>query len=262
MPKNTLRLVPSLILLGLLTACGAPATQTSTTTDAAPVEEVKLTGREKDIDYLVKIGLMRGHLIVAEELLKRREPAAAAPHFGHPVEEIYLDIEPQLKERQVKEFKTPLLQLQDLVKFSPDSPELLTNLTAARQGLEAASASVAERNTIPVVLQVMDGLLAAAAAEYGSAITGDKIAARIEYEDSRGFILYADQLFTTLTPELTKADPQAAQQIAANLTRLKTAWPTIDTPAKPVLTATEVRSAVQAIGTAAQKVAALLPAQP
>lgn len=326
MSKSTL--LGTFVLIGLLTACGAPTTQAPTTTgmahtatgggrkvnintavltqldrfegelgipalsnqiqaarpyaspeelvskkvlsaeqyerikDQVTVEEVELTGQAKDVDYLIKLGLMRGHLIVAEELLKRREPAAAAPHFGHPVEEIYLDIEPQLAERQVKEFKTPLLQLQDLVKFSPNSPELSTNLSAARQGLDAASVVVSERNATPVVLQVMSGLLEAAAAEYGAAIADDKIAARIEYEDSRGFVLYADQLFTALTPELKQADPQAVQQVAAGLARLKTAWPTIDAPATPVLTAAEVRSSVQAIGAATQKVAFLPPAQP
>ena len=55
-----------------------------------------------------KLGLMKGHLLVAQELLNQNQPKQAEPHIGHPVEEIYVDVEDQLNERKVKEFKTTL----------------------------------------------------------------------------------------------------------------------------------------------------------
>ena len=84
--------------------------------DLVTIEDIKLTGEAKDVDYMIKLGLMKGHLIVAKELLDLQKPDQAEPHIGHPVEEIYADVEEQLKERNVKEFKTQLVALQDLVK--------------------------------------------------------------------------------------------------------------------------------------------------
>ena len=49
------------------------------------VEEVVLTGEAKDIDYITKLGLMKGHLLVAKELLDQNQPKQAQPHIGHPV---------------------------------------------------------------------------------------------------------------------------------------------------------------------------------
>jgi hypothetical protein len=37
--------------------------------DLLTIEEIALTGVEKDVDYMVKLGLMKGHLFVAKELL-------------------------------------------------------------------------------------------------------------------------------------------------------------------------------------------------
>ena len=75
--------------------------------DLVTVEDVVLTGVAKDVDYMVKLGLMKGHLYVAKELLDQNQPKQAEPHIGHPVEEIYVDLEEQLNERKAKEFKTP-----------------------------------------------------------------------------------------------------------------------------------------------------------
>ena len=58
--------------------------------------------------------LMRSR--TAYTLLDKNEPKQAEPHIGHPVEEIYADVEDQLKERNVKEFKSTLDGLHDLVK--------------------------------------------------------------------------------------------------------------------------------------------------
>ena len=67
--------------------------------DMVTIEEVVLTGEAKDVDYMVKLGLMKGHMYVAKELLDLNKPDQAEPHIGHPVEEIYADVEEQLKER-------------------------------------------------------------------------------------------------------------------------------------------------------------------
>ena len=46
-----------------------------------------------DVDFLFRLGMLEGHLIVGHDLLQAGQPALAAPHFGHPVRELYDDIE-------------------------------------------------------------------------------------------------------------------------------------------------------------------------
>ena len=106
--------------------------------DMVTVEEVVLTGEAKDVDYMTKLALMKGHLLVAEELLKENQPKQAEPHIGHPVEEIYVDIEEQLNERKVKQFKEDLVKLTELVKFRPQDEKVATNLTVAMSDIDTA----------------------------------------------------------------------------------------------------------------------------
>jgi hypothetical protein len=74
---------------------------------------------------------MKGHLFVAKELLDLKKPIDAEPHIGHPVEEIYSDVSEQLTERKVKEFKTTLTTLEDLVKAgAKDQTKVSTNFTS------------------------------------------------------------------------------------------------------------------------------------
>src|SRR6185295_18302642 len=92
--------------------------------DQLSVQDVVLTGEAKDIDYLVKLGLMKGHMIVAGELIALGRLKDAEPHIGHPVEEIYIDVEDQLTERKVPQFKDQLIQLQDRIKTNKNSAEI------------------------------------------------------------------------------------------------------------------------------------------
>jgi len=39
---------------------------------------------------------MKGHLIVAKELMAQGNYKQAEPHIGHPVEELYADVEGEL----------------------------------------------------------------------------------------------------------------------------------------------------------------------
>uniref|UniRef100_UPI00286B0DE7 ComEA family DNA-binding protein n=1 Tax=Chamaesiphon sp. VAR_48_metabat_135_sub TaxID=2964699 RepID=UPI00286B0DE7 len=145
--------------------------------DLVTIEDVVLTGIEKDADYMVKLGLMKGHLFVAKELLDLKKPKEAEPHIGHPVEEIYTDVADQLNERKVKEFKTTLIALEDMVKAgAKDMPKVTTNLNASQTSIDLAIAALpdAQRKNPTFVLQVINGLLDTANSEYGAAITDGK----------------------------------------------------------------------------------------
>lgn len=224
--------------------------------DMVTVEDIVLTGEAKDVDYMSKLGLMKGHLLVAKELLDAQLPKQAEPHIGHPVEEIYVDVEDQLNERKVPEFKKTLISLQDLVKSNSKNAKVATNFEQSMQSVDQAIQVLPEqeRQSPQFVLQVVNELLDAANSEYGAAIANGKIAAVIEYQDSRGFVNYADTLLGQISDPLKKSNPEAQKAIADSMTQLKTAWPSAQAPTKPVMTPDLVSQLIKTIEQNAQKV--------
>ena len=225
--------------------------------DLVTIEDIVLTGIEKDADYMVKLGLMKGHLFVAKELLDLKKPKDAEPHIGHPVEEIYTDVADQLTERKVKEFKTTLISLEDLVKAgAKDNNKVTTNFKESMVSIDGAIAAIPEtqRKSPTFVLQVINGLLDTANSEYGAAISDGKFKAAIEYQDSRGFITYTNMLYQGIAPIMAKDHPAAHKTITEQLKQLTTAWPAAMPPTTPVKTPAEVAKLVTTIEQTTQKV--------
>ncbi|MGM3306361.1 helix-hairpin-helix domain-containing protein [Anabaena sp. WFMT] len=227
------------------------------------VQEVVLTGEAKDVDYMTKLGLMKGHLLVAKELLDQNQPKQAEPHIGHPVEEIYVDVEDQLNERKVKEFKTTLVSLQDLVKSNAKSAKLKTDFVASVQSVDGAIAALPadQRNQPRFVLQVINGLLDAANSEYGAAvakptegIANGKISAPIEYQDSRGFVVYSNELYQGISSQIAQDNPEAHKAIDTALAELVKVWPTAIPPTQAIKTPEDVTKLVKTIEENTQKV--------
>ncbi|NMG10340.1 helix-hairpin-helix domain-containing protein [Brasilonema sp. UFV-L1] len=224
--------------------------------DQVTIEEVVLTGEAKDVDYMTKLGLMKGHLLVAKELLDQNQPKQAEPHIGHPVEEIYVDVEEQLNERKVKEFKTSLISLQDFVKANPKNPKVKTDFTSSMQAVDSAVTALPtdQRSQPRFVLQVINGLLDAANSEYGAAIADNKISADIEYQDSRGFVNYVRELYKGISSKVAKDHPQEHKAIETSLAELTKVWPSATPPAKPVKTPEDVTKLVKTIEQNSQKI--------
>ena len=222
--------------------------------DMVTIEDIVLTGVAKDVDYMTKLGLMKGHLLVAKELLDLQKPAQAEPHIGHPVEEIYVDVEDQLNERNVPEFKTSLISLQDLVKAK--SAKIDTNFTEAVKSVDNAIAFLPEamRSSPEFVLQVINGLLDTANSEYTAAIANGKISAAIEYQDSRGFVNYAEELYKGISSQVSAASADTDKSIASNMSELSKNWPSVIPPATPVNPPAVVTQLIKTIEKESQKV--------
>lgn len=213
------------------------------------IETVVLTGKAKDVDYMVKLGLMKGHLLVAKELLDLQKLDQAEPHIGHPVEEIYADVEDQLKERGVAEFKTPLEKLQNLVKAGKIVPQIATEFTISMEAIDKAIAKLpaADLQDPKFILPVINGLLDTANSEYGAAIANGKIKEIVEYQDSRGFVVYANTLYGQISATMTKSYAKNHQAIEPALAKLKPIWPTAIAPASAVASPDEVTKIIKAI---------------
>ena len=218
--------------------------------DMVTIEDIKLEGEAKDIDYMTKLGLMKGHLYVAKELLDLQKPGQAEPHIGHPVEEIYADLEDQLNERKVAAFKDPLIALQDEVKAgAKNANKVSTGYKSSMQSVDTAIAALpkSQRQSPSFALKVINGLLDTANSEYGAAIANNKIAQVIEYQDSRGFVDYANELYKEIDAALLKSQPEADKMIKANLAELTKTWPAAIPPATPVNTTDQVTALIKEI---------------
>lgn len=218
--------------------------------DMVTIEDVVLEGEAKDVDYMTKLGLMKGHLFVANELLAMNKPAEAEPHIGHPVEEIYADIEEQLIERKVPEFKMALIDLQDMVKAgAKDKAKVKENFQKSLTSIDQAIAILpaTERENPVFILKVINGLLDTANSEYTASIANNKITAVIEYQDSRGFVIYAEELYNSIAPALEKIDAKTNTEIKNSLTTLKSIWPSVQPPATPIKTPSEVTTLIKNI---------------
>jgi Helix-hairpin-helix motif len=222
--------------------------------DQVTIEEVVLTGEAKDLDYMVKLGLMKGHMYVAKELLDLGETKQAEPHIGHPVEEIYADVEDQLKERGVKEFKAGLITLEDLVKSgAKDKAKVNAEFTKSMAAIDGAIGILpdTQRQSPKFALQVVNGLVETAKSEYGAAIADGKVKEIVEYQDSRGFITYANEILGTIA---TQIPPEAGKKIATVMSDLKTVWPTAVPPAVPVKTPEQVTALIKNLEMASQPI--------
>jgi hypothetical protein len=202
-----------------------------------------------DVDYMTVLGLMKGHLNAAQELIAAKNYVEAEPHIGHPIEELYGDIATVLPQKGVKDFKPTLNQLHDLIQSAPDSPEVQTLFDESLASIDGAIAVIPQqqRNSPEFVISVMVEMLKNAAAEYKAAIANNQFVEVVEYQDSKGFVDYADQLYQTVAEQKSQTDPEGHKTITDSLAELKTAWPSIEPPASPIKDPAEIQGLVSQI---------------
>jgi hypothetical protein len=188
-----------------------------------------------DLAFGVRIALLRGHLLIGDELVKQQQWNAALPHFLHPTEEIYGDIKDRLAEYKVPPFDGALKALADVVK-GKKSPDYAKALKAVNDALAAADAGMKEKQADwpGFVTEAAIEAVKTAANEYEGAIVKGMIAKPVEYQDARGFIWQADRMIENVAADLQKKDADALKQLRAGLADLKKVFPAAMPPKTPV----------------------------
>lgn len=186
--------------------------------------------QEDDLDFMTNLALIKGHLIVGKELLELKEYQEAEPHFGHPVDEIYGLLAPQLSARNLPDFKKSLTVLHELVKFTPQDPKVMTQYQLVMRELDQVIATFpdSQLKSPQFILKVINNLLATTEEEYSAAIIDNRVVENVEYQDSRGFVLYSLDLYENI------ANPQLNREIRPILLEIKSAFPT-PMPPNPVV---------------------------
>jgi hypothetical protein len=222
--------------------------------DAGEGGEAKgLANLPPDLAFAVRIALLRGHLLIGDELVKQQQWNAALPHFLHPTEEIYDDIKAQLDDYNVPQFEGPLKALADAVKGK--RADYATRLKAVNDALAAVDANMKANldNWAGFVVEAAVETLKAATGEYQLAIVNGRIAKPVEYQDARGFIWQAQRMIDGVATDLQKKDPAALAVMRAGLAELKKVFPSAMPPKMPIKDHAAVLADVARIEVAAGK---------
>jgi len=197
----------------------APAVPAASPASPAPIVEVDahFGAATDDADFLFRLGMLEGHLMVGHELLQAHQPALALPHFGHPVRELYDDFSDYLQQHRFPPFDKQLAALEAAVATAPDSPDTQAKYTEVVAIVhKARNLAPAElRASLPQMIKVCSDTIDAASGEYGESLERGRVAVIVEYHDSRGYLEYVDQQIG----ELKASHPDPAAQ--STLDRLK-----------------------------------------
>jgi len=187
------------------------------------------------------IALMRGHLRVGDELIRQDRWDDAIVHFLHPAEELYGAMERYIKLHGVTPFDRELKAQAEAVK-AKRMGAYEQNAKIVQQRLAAALEKFKTFMTPPLrsfTVRSANEVLKVASLEYEAAIEDGRISNPMEYQDSRGFVWTAEELYQEVGQELEKIDGAKLQEIRSHLEKMKTAFPTAMPPNEPAMTAEE-----------------------
>lgn len=234
-----------------LVSCGQPAE----TEHAGGHNIPPATAAREDADFALRLALIEGHLMVAQELIADGQAQNSLPHFGHPVRELYSDMLPVIARRGGEQFDRDLVALEGLVAAQGNSPEFQAAFAATLAKVRAA------RDLIPAekwaddsfTLGIVADTVNVAAQEYRNAIVAGRIDSLIEYHDTRGFIYYLTDMLAT-RPSTDPRLAQAATLLAdlhATVDQLNPPNPPRATPEQFEAKVAEIRALVDAPAPAA-----------
>ncbi len=175
------------------------------------------------VDFLFRIGMLEGHLMIGRELIDAGQTKTALPHFGHPVRELYDDIRPWLEASRLPAFDAPLVRLEAAVAGAPKAPATLELYRQVLASIHQArsSAPQALRHSVPQMIRICSDTLDAAAGEYGQALNRGRIDSLVEYHDSRGFLSFIAQEVDRMAATAKAPDDGLVSRFAAVLARAR-----------------------------------------
>ena len=209
----------------------------------------------QDVAFGRFIALIRGHLLIGDELASQRQWDAAHPHFSFPTEEIYGIIREDLRTYKTPPFDGALKALARTVKahnakqYPKARQKVEDALAAADAGLKARQA-----NWPRFVVVVAIETLKAAPDEYDDAVANGRIVRPIGYRTARGIILQADRMIESVAGELEANNVAALSDMRAGFAQLKQSFASVIAPKQAVLEDSAILGTVSRIELAAAKI--------
>jgi len=208
-------------------------------------------GGPKDtrIRFYRDIALMRGHLLVGDELIAKGLWDEALPHFLHPTEELYGLLEKYIKLHKITPFSRDLQALAQTVKAKRKGA-YEERVKVVDQRLRSALDTAKRFMTPPLrtfTVRTAVAVLRVAQSEYEASIEDGKFAKPVEYQDSRGFVWQSERLIGAIAGELEGIDAAGLAKVRADFERLKQAWPDVMPPPTPRFTPGELSALISDI---------------
>lgn len=214
----------------------SPAAPGASTTPTEGGESYLTDGGPKDtrIRFYRDVELVRGHLLVGQELIALGQWDEALPHFLHPTEELYDGLEKYIKGHNLPPFKRELLALAQAVKTKKEGAVQQAQ-KALDPKLDAAVVAVRKFMAPPAgyAMKTAAELLKVAQSEYASAIENGRFVKPVEYQDGRGFMQRAEKMIAEAAPMLVAKDADAVARVQRQFALLKAAWPAAVPPEAP-----------------------------
>jgi hypothetical protein len=168
-----------------------------------------------DVEYLRRLGLVRGHLAAFIELYRAGEYDAAITHAKHPESELYAGLRPAFAAREKPGFAQELEAVVSAAQARGD-------VEAAYEALSAAiSANVPDTDLSTLLLAVAE-IVTTAGNEFDIGVEDDgAISNAHEYQDAYGFLTAAQMMLAgreTADASESEAIAQVREQLDQALT--------------------------------------------
>jgi hypothetical protein len=202
--------------------------------------------RDTRVRFYRDIELMRGHLLVGQELIELDLWDEALPHFLHPTEELYGQIERYIRLHSMQPFKRELDALAQAVRARRKGAQEQASKVVERR--LAAALDNARRYMTPIrsfTIKSAIEVLRIAQSEYEASMEDGRFVKPVEYQDSRGFVWRAERMIEGAAAGLI--DAASVEKVRAAFARLKTAWPTPMPPPRPLLEVGEMSALISDI---------------
>jgi hypothetical protein len=173
---------------------------------------------EPEVAFLRDLGFMTGHLRAGMALYEAGVLDEAKTHMGHPIEEKYDAVAPQLEQRGFGGLREELLALSGAAESGADAAEvrgLFDQVMATVDAAEAQSLATPRQQ-----LLALAALTRIAGDEYAVAIADNgSVGNRHEYQDSWGFMrtveAEASRLAASDDPAVAEAGAKVLEQVRA-----------------------------------------------
>lgn len=177
-----------------------------------------------DPAFLVRLGLIRGHLQVGNALYQGGLTEMSATHMKHPRDELYAGLVPAIEARGASTFDDELTALATAVESGKDAAEVQT----AWEAVDGAIQAIEIRVDAPLDVHLLAAarVLRTAGEEYAIGAPEGRIANVHEFQDAWGFTQVVERRLVRLEPDTDDARTalQTAQRLVADLNVL---WPAL-----------------------------------
>ncbi len=204
----------------------------------------------QDVNSIVALGKMRGHLLASLPLWGARQYDLAWAHAGHPVEELFALVAPALKAKTADAaLKKALDDYGGRAGKAGDAAAVRGAHTAALAAVDAAKRTLAGPwlQDPRFQSQVVHGLLEGVEEEYSEGVSGGKITKVIEYQDAKGFLAVAQEAYAAVEPAMKAGYPREHDKIKAQFAALGPIFPDFVTPPAKSADLKKVKEAVDEI---------------